>query len=267
VHVLLNGVTAEELRTPAQGEARAFLDGASFIWHQRFELVPGVETPGGHGIDYLFEIGGVPRDLRGKSVLDIGTSNGGAAFLTERWGAERVVALDIYPADWFGFDEIQRFLGSAVEYVQGTVYELSRLLRGQTFDHVLFWGVLYHLRHPLLALDEVRSVLAPGGIVDIETAVADDEVGAAAQLPVARFYRRDELAADPSNWFTPTVTCLQDWCLSSGFELERVEEWGDGPGKRCMVVARRSAGDPEFAQVSYEVPLEVAPLHGARLSS
>jgi tRNA (mo5U34)-methyltransferase len=236
-----------------------FVDATNFIWHQRFELVPGVETPGDHPIDFLFDLGGVPKDLRGKSVLDVGTSNGGAAFLMERWGAARVVAVDIYPAAWFGFDAIRDFLGSEVEYVQGTVYDLIRLARGQSFDYVLLWGVLYHLRHPLLALDEIRSVLAPDGLVDIETAVSDDELGALGELPVARFYRRDELAADPSNWFSPTVACLQDWCASAGLEPLRVEAWGGGQGKRCLIVARRAQGEPEFAQISYEVPLRAEP--------
>jgi hypothetical protein len=71
------------------------------------------------------------------------------------------VAVDIYPPQWFGFDALREFLGSSVEYLQGAVYDLSRLSRGERFDYVLFWGVLYHLRHPLLALDEVRAVLAP----------------------------------------------------------------------------------------------------------
>ena len=169
---------AAGLVAPTVEEARAFLARATFIWHQRFELVPGVETPGGHPIDFLFDLGGVPKELHGKRVLDIGTSNGGAAFLMERWGAARVVAIDIYPPDRFGFDRLKHFLGSDVEYLQGTVYDLNRLVGGEKFDYVLFWGVLYHLRHPLLALDEVRSVLAPDGVVDIETAVSDDELAA-----------------------------------------------------------------------------------------
>lgn len=192
-------------------------------------------------------------------MLDVGTSNGGAAFLMERWGADRVVAVDIYPPDWFGFDSLRDFLGSNVEYLQGTVYELSRLTRGQRFDYVLFWGVLYHLRHPLLALDEVRSVLAPDGLVDIETAVSDDELGELSDLPLAHFYRGDELAADPSNWFTPTVMCLKDWCLSAGLEPMRIEAWGEGQGKRCLIVARQTPGNAEFATISYEVRLRAQP--------
>ena len=242
---------------PSAESAKSFIDESSFIWHQRFELVPGVETPGPHPIDVLFELGGVPNDLGGKRVLDIGTSNGGAAFLMERWGAERVVAVDIYAPDWFGFDRLSRFLGSNVEYLQGSVYDLERLVGGDHFDHVLFWGVLYHLRHPLLALDQVRSVLAPGGVVDIETAISDDFLGEHADLPVARFYRRDELAQDGSNWFSPTVACLEDWCVSAGLEPEKVEVWGEGEGKRALAVCR--ATEPEYPSLSYEVPLRVEP--------
>lgn len=242
---------------PSAEAARSFIDASSFVWHQRWELVDGVMTPGVHAIDVLFELGGVPSDLRGKRVLDIGTSNGGAAFQMERWGAERVVAVDIYPPDWFGFDRLSRFLGSNVEYLQGSVYDLERLVGGERFDYVLFWGVLYHLRHPLLALDQVRSVVARNGLVDIETAISDDFLGDRAELPVARFYRRDELARDGSNWFSPTVACFQDWCASSGLEPEKVEVWGEGEGMRALAVCR--ATDPEYLGLSYEVPLRVQP--------
>lgn len=242
---------------PTRDDACTFLVESSFVWHQRFELVPGVHTPGDHPLEYLFEVGALPEDLTGKRVLDIGTSNGGAAFLMERRGADPVVAVDVYPPDWFGFDALRTFLGSGVEYVQGTVYELNRLVGGETFDHVLFWGVLYHLRHPLLALDQVRSALAPKGLVEIESAISDNELGACSDLSVSRFYRTDELAKDPSNWFSPTSACLQDWCLSSGLVPERVKTWGHG--KRCMLVARRSPGEPEFAEISYEVPLQATP--------
>ena len=48
--------------------------------------------------------------------------------------------------DWFGFEQTKEFLGSNVEYVQGSVYSLARLVGEAQFDLVLFWGVLYHLR-------------------------------------------------------------------------------------------------------------------------
>ena len=246
--------------TPTADEARAFIERSSFVWHQRWELVDGVTTPGIHPIDMIFDFGEVEHDLRGKRVLDIGTANGGAAFLMERWGAERVVAVDIFPPDWFGFEQTKEFLGSDVEYVQGSVYSLSRLVGRAEFDFALFWGVLYHLRNPLLALDEVRAVVAPGGRVDVETAVCDDEVDGAGELSVARFYRGDGLGGDATNWFAPTVACFRDWCGSAGLDIERVAVWGEGQMKRGLAVTRRTDGPPEYLEVSYERPLRARPV-------
>ena len=227
-------------------QARAFLDRADFIWHQRFELVPGVETPGDHPIDYLFDLGGVPKQLDGKRVLDIGTTNGGAAFLMERWGAARVVAIDIYPPNRFGFDRLSRFLGSSAEYLQGTVYDLKRLVGGETFDYVLFWGVLYHLRHPLLALDEVRSVLAPDGIVDVETAVCDDELATPAELPVARFYRGGELAADPQQLVRPDRGLSRGLVRILGAATRAKRGLGRRSREAVPARAHRDPDEPEF---------------------
>ena len=65
-------------------DARAFIADASFIWHQRFELGDGAYTAGVSDVDWLYEIAQIPRDLDGHSVLDIGTTNGEAAFEAER---------------------------------------------------------------------------------------------------------------------------------------------------------------------------------------
>jgi len=239
---------------PTAEEARAFIDESSFVWHQRFMLVPGVPTPGASDIEWLLWRGGFPDQLDGLSVLDVGASNAGAAFIAERRGAERVVAVDIYPPGWFGVDAIADFLGSRVEYVQGSVYELPRLVEGE-FDVVLFLGVLYHLRHPLLAIDAVRAVTRM--LAFIETAVADHELGA--DRPVVRFYRTGELGDDPSNWFAPTTSTLIDWCSSAGFLPEHVSSWPEGAAERAIVRATRSMGEPEFVQVSYERRLLASP--------
>jgi len=239
-------------RLPNESEARAFLEGSSFVWHQRFELVAGVYTPGVSPVEHLLEISNVPHDLSGKSVLDIGTSNGGAAFEAERYGAKRVVAVDVYPPDWFGFEAICDFLGSSVEYVQASVYELPDVLH-ETFDLVIFWGVLYHLRHPLLALDVVRSLTRFQAV--IETAVCDSLLPDRAAEPLAMFFKHDELGADPSNWFAPTVRCLLDWCSSSGFEIETMRKWPHDAPSRCLVNLRQTEGTPEFQSISYERPL------------
>lgn len=244
----------------SQEEASEFLRTAGFIWHQRFQIAPDVWTPGTSPVDAYFEMGEVAADLSGASVLDIGTSNGGSAFEAERRGAEHVVAMDIYPPDWFGFDSLKDFLGSRAQHVKGTVYDLIGALGAGHFDFVIFLGVLYHLRHPLLALDNVWSMLAPDGEALIETAVADHELGSAAQLPVARFYRRDELGNDPSNWFAPTIVTLLDWCASAGFQTKLQRAWPPEQPQRCLVKATRSAEGREFESLSYEYPLRGTPL-------
>ena len=241
---------------PSVAELAARTD---FIWHQRFELAPGVHAPGSNDVDWLLDAAGMPADLGGASVLDIGTTNGGTAFALERRGASRVVATDILGPMHFGFEAIRSALGSRVEFRQLSVYELARAMPEQ-FDVVVFWGVLYHLRHPLLALDNVRAVTA--GTAFVETAVCDDETGALGELPIARFYRLDELGGDSSNWFAPSVAGLLDWCRSCGLEPTRSVSWPEGAPSRAMVTAAASPGPPEYLTVSYERPLtaEIAEL-------
>ncbi len=138
---------------PAPDAVQAFIDDASFLWHQTWSLVPGVRTPGANDIDWLWHTAGLPTDLTGRSVLDIGTTNGATAFLAEQRGASRVLAVDVCEPDLHGFPAIKELLGSEVEWRRGSVYELPQVTGGEQFDIVVFWGVLYHLRHPLLALD------------------------------------------------------------------------------------------------------------------
>jgi len=252
------------LRALTREEAQALAARTDFTWHQRFELAPGVFTPGVSDVGFLLQAAQIPERLDGATVLDIGTTNGGAAFECERRGASRVVVVDIADPEWFGFAAIKERLGSRAEHVQASIYELPALLH-ETFDVVLFWGVLYHLRHPLLALDNVRRLAR--GHVSIETAVADHELNQDyRERPVARFYRRDELAGDSSNWFAPTVAALTDWCQSCGLSPTHVESWPRGAPTRAMIVSLTR--EPEYLALSYERPLTCSVTgHGAHFGS
>jgi tRNA (mo5U34)-methyltransferase len=240
---------------PSPEEARAFLDRASFPWHQRWEVAAGVFTPGANDIGWLLHHAGLPNDLSGLSILDIGTTNGAGAFIAESRGAARVVAVDIFPADYYGFAQIAELLGSRVTYVRASVYGLASVLQ-ERFDIVLFFGVLYHLRHPLLALDELRELTR--GTVLLETAVSDHELGDRSGDAVARFYRHDELGGDPSNWFAPTARALVDWCRSCGFETELVDAWPKEAPERAALRCTPTDTEPEWQGLSYERPLQVS---------
>lgn len=243
--------------TPSPEAAAEFLERSEFVWHQRFELVPGVWTPGVSPIAWLCHEAQVPADLTGRTVLDIGTTNGGTAFELERRGAARVVAADIFGPDWFGVRALTEFLDSKVEFVQATVYELAERFP-EPFDLVICWGVLYHLRHPLLALDNLRAVT--GGEASLETAVCDAELPRRMrERRLTRFYRRDELSGDSSNWFAPTVTTLEDWAGSSGFACERLGAWPSRRPERAMLRLRPISGAAEYEELSYERPLSCVP--------
>ena len=233
-------------------QANELIDGADFIWHQRFHLADDVMTPGVNDIEWLMQEAGVPQSLAGAHVLDIGTTNGGAAFIAEARGASRVVAVDIYDSDRFGFRQLGEALSSKAEFVQASVYELPELLN-QQFDVVLFLGVLYHLRHPLLAIDSLRRLTR--GTVYVETAVS----GAVSDPPQALFFRWDELNADGSNWFAPTVSCLGEWVTSCGFDVVQTSSWPIEQPARACLSATPSDGEPEYISISTEVPLRVTP--------
>ena len=90
------------------------------------------------------------------------------------------------------------------------------------------------------------------GQVFVETAVSDHELGEAAGAALVRFYRDDELGGDPSNWFTPTVRTLSDWCTSSGFDVVSSAAWPESAPERASVVITVTDEDPQFEHISYE---------------
>jgi len=239
--------------------ARAFLESSRFVWHQQFELAPGTMTPGTSSVSFLLDEAGVPADLSGRSVLDVGTSNGGCAFEAERRGASRVVAVDIFPPEWFGFADLRRLCGSEVEFVQATVYELPERVK-EEFDLVLFFGVLYHLRHPLLALDRLRDLVRQD--VMLETAVCDHEHPVVSQGDYIRFYRGNELNGDSSNWFVPSMSTLVNWMGSCGYLVTQVNGWPSGAPQRAMVRGRRLPDPPEYRTLSYERPISSVRIDG-----
>src|SRR3954453_14609858 len=120
--------------------------------YHSIQLPDGSILPGLQSIEQLrrrLDLFGLPEDLRGLRVVDIGAWDGWFSFECEHRGAQ-VVAVDCVELDTFL--EAKQLLNSKVEYLTLDVNELTPRRLGR-FDIVLFFGVLYHLRHPLLGLE------------------------------------------------------------------------------------------------------------------
>lgn len=178
----------------------------------------------------------VPADLTGKSVLDIGCNAGFYSLEMKRRGAGRVLGVDFDDA----YLDQARFAAEVAEldvsFQKLSVYDVAALQ--ERFDLVLFMGVFYHLRHPLLALDLVREHVVGDLMIfqsmqrgSDELAVVDenpsfwntelfDEPG----YPRMHFIER-RYADDPTNWWAPNHACVEAMLRSSGFDIiERPEK-------------------------------------------
>ena len=182
-------------------------------WYHSFELPDGRVIEGFQTLAQLrarLQQFPIPDDLHGKRVLDIGCWDGWFSFEMERRGAE-VVAADIVERDTFL--AAREALGSKVEFVLSDVYQLTPDRVGR-FDIVLFLGVLYHLKHPLLALERVCALTTDLALV--ESFVTDDGSSPAAP-PVMEFYETSELVGRFDNWSGPNTSCLLAFCRTAGF--------------------------------------------------
>jgi tRNA (mo5U34)-methyltransferase len=209
------------------------MDPFSYVRHWRGEFADkgwwhSFELPDGSRIDGVSDLDAqkrriaqfpIPQDLRGKRVLDIGAWDGWFSFEMERRGAE-VVAIDRWENP--RFYEIRSLLNSRVDYRELDVYDLHPDRIG-TFDIVLFMGVLYHVKHPLLALERVCSVCTDMAIV--ESFVLHDQT----DRNLLEFFEFDEFGGQFDNWFGPTPSCLTAMCRTAGFarvELNNVQDYG-----------------------------------------
>jgi tRNA (mo5U34)-methyltransferase len=224
---------------------RSAVADVGFWWHS-IDLGHGVVTPGHktpeihrHELDGL----GLPDDLSGKTVLDVGAWDGFYSFECERRGARRVVALDHFvwsldlarthgrgADDGFprptlaeawdpvrlpgkrGFDTAHRLLGSKVEAVVGDFMSMDLAPLG-TFDVVLFLGVLYHMRHPLLSLERLARLTRELAVIETEAIVFPGRQ----HLALCEFYETNECCGDPTNWWAPNDKALEGMLRAAGF--------------------------------------------------
>jgi len=223
-------------------------------WFHNLHLPDGRETAPDHPLGDFPAFkwrqieGSLPADLSGARALDIGCNAGFYSFELAARGA-RVLALDLdehylQQGRWAAqhLDP-----GGRVEFRQGSVYDLVDVSGG--FEVVLFMGVLYHLRYPLLALDVVAEKV--GGTLVLQTLTMpgeespgtpeDIEIGERRRLleptwPRAAFIEH-QLAGDPTNWWAPDQACVEAMARSTGLEIT------DRPAHEIWICKRDPAND------------------------
>lgn len=196
----------------------------------------------------------LPADLKGASVLDIGCNAGFYSIEMKRRGAGRVLGIDS-DEDYLNQARFaSEVLGFDIQFRNLSVYDVGAL--GERFDIVIFMGVLYHLRHPLLALDLIREHVAGDLLIfqsmqrgssevfypeeDYDFTVTDHFNRA--DYPKLHFVE-NRYAADPTNWWIPNRSCAEAMLRSAGFEITEHPE--------AEVYFCRSVAPPEWAGAVY----------------
>jgi tRNA (mo5U34)-methyltransferase len=239
--------------TASRADIRARIEALGPWFHNL--VLAGVPTAPEHFLgDYPAEkwrrfAHAIPTDLRGRTVLDIGCNGGFFSIEMKRRGAERVVGVD--------FDEqylaqarfAAEVAGVEIELQQLSVYDVGQLR--ERFDVVLFMGVLYHLRHPLLALDLIYDHVAKDLLVFQSMLRGSSEVVDVAED--YHFWKTDifdkpefprmyfiehQYAGDCTNWWIPNRACAEAMLRSAGFDVL------DHPEGDVFICRRRAEPPP-----------------------
>jgi len=207
------------------------------FWYQNIELAPGVWTNPDDPRAYKpaerwAQIEAyIPKDLSGQAVLDLGCSSGFFAAMMKRRGATRVVGVDVAPLVEKQASLVADAFGVEFEVYIQDVHEFC-LEAQEPFDYVLFLGLLYHLRHPLLILDRLSCLVRqklfivtvlrgrkPDGSLHLEDdyPASENAVFEHPDFPKL-FFIEKKFNADLSNWWFPNESCLRAMLRSSGFQ-------------------------------------------------
>jgi len=212
-------------------------------WHE-IDLGNGIITPGKtNNVDNEKNVG-IPSDLRGKTVLDIGAWDGFYSFECEKRGAAKVLATDSHvwqKKGWSskeGFLFARKILKSKVEDKEIDILDISPESVGEKFDLVLFLGVLYHMKHPLLALEKVASVTKEMAIIQTHTDMLEIE------RPVMAFYLDNEFAKDdPTYWCGLNPAAIEAMLKIVGFNKVKLHYSGPMRYKQTGV---KGNNDPDI---------------------
>jgi tRNA (mo5U34)-methyltransferase len=222
-------------------------------WFHNIEVFAGLITSGwSDPTTEKLPYYGLPEDLTGMRVLDIGCAEGFFSFEAEKRGAREVIGIDSFPESIRRFNIVKYARQSNASAFLMNVYDLEPRRLG-TFDLVLFYGVFYHLKHPQLALERIRSICT--GSLRFQTYIREEP--AIQGTPWARFYPHGMMSGSNNELFDPTVFWLFNsaCCLGMldhvGFTDLKIVSTDPNP---FVVSARSASQQPGMPPDQWEVP-------------
>ena len=224
-------------------------------WFQRLHLGEDVYTMPQEALsditwEHLKKL--LPENIKGKSVLDIGSNIGFFSYKLKEMGAKRVVAID---TDYFyQAKEVSEIIDGGVNFKRLDAYKVSTL--DEKFDIVLFMGIFYHLPDPFLALKLAASVCkeiliietevippGPGNTVWMSEGYGRDKSG----FPVKttngfmKFVEGVELNQDDwTNWWVPDTECVMAMLRTDAVYFKNISEPVYPRNNRLLLMAKRS---------------------------
>lgn len=196
---------------------------AEISWYHQIDLgpelgiTPGICTNDKTRLAYMH----LPETFENHHVIDVGSWDGYFAFEAARRGAS-VLATDTWGDSAINDGEGIRFacevLEPNIQLLYSNVYELATSVWNQDpeymADDVIFAGVLYHLQHPLAALEQIYKILVPGGLLILETHLDLLTL----RRPAMALYREDEASAgDHTNFCGPNPIAVELMLKWAGF--------------------------------------------------
>ena len=222
--------TVEPPNPPTREEAEAYVKSYSF-WYHRMYLGNGVYTMPPTMADLVWSLikPTFPADLNGASMLDIGSNAGYFSILAKLRGAGRILGIESFKMFFDQGEYFRNIWQMDIEYRFMDAHDIGKI--DEEFDLVMFAGILYHLKNPLLVLEEIGRRCRDAVIVESEVIPEDPRNLLMARLgPLGnikltpttkgfmKFYERDELNGDLSNWWAPDTECLLGMLRVAGFK-------------------------------------------------
>ncbi len=212
----------------------------------------------------------LPGDLSGRSVVDVGCNAGFYSVQAKYRNAARVLGIDAQRHEIRQAQFVARALDLQIEFKRMSVYDLSASRDGR-FDIVLALGLIYHCKHPLLALERLFQVT--GDMMVLESAVAApkrlfqsfaDSSGIGRRFHALAYIENDPAAWEAVyNWFIPTVDCLKAMLSDTGFIDIKVIYEDNG---RAVIVCSRPREDPDSLTAPHLLGAHLSMVHGASSS-